>query len=123
MEESFINRSQSEVGVLITPITTFLGKKEYLYTLTESAYGEWIIFNDNIPKYYFNVFDTAYSALFDSLKKLRSVEEFLENNFKKVNSNLSIRQQVFGIKHKNKSFTKRIVLEKLPVNFLIGNND
>ncbi len=101
-----------EVFLRVSPIITIWGKRKLKYELSDFNYGEWVIFKDNFPKYYLNMFDKEY----DSIRELPDFD--IENRLKMHKGGLSIHQKLFGISLWNKSFIKSFNLEKLPTNIL-----
>ena len=83
------------------------------------AYGEWIIYKNNYPKYYFNSFDEIYTPYISHLagKKL-GIHNFLKEKLKKLDSSLSLKMNFFGVEIISGAHTKTFTLEKLPLDFL-----
>ena len=74
----------------LTKYRTLTGKKEIL-ELTEDAYGQWIVYQNKIPKYHINCFDfeNESNQILNSLllKKQQSIDEVLETINKKNSIN------------------------------------
>lgn len=114
-----LNNRQVKLKMLTTPIIDFLGRKNFYYRLLDGAYGEWLVFEDNVPKYYFNFFDEEYASFKQSLPKFKmNLENYLNECFKKKNMNLTTRQYMYGFKLKGKEEVRIIVIEKMPANIL-----
>jgi hypothetical protein len=115
MTESKDNNS-IEVSVEAIPILTILGKIQYRYKLSDFAYGEWLIFENDKPKYYLNPFDEDYD---DVRERIENSKDFdLEKILKMSNKNLSIHQRIMGVSFWYKSSTQVLALEKLPKSIL-----
>ncbi len=107
-----------KITVESIPIYTFLGKRTYRYKLSDFSYGEWLIFENNKPKFYFNIFDKEYHEV--RLAFSNSKDFDLEKKLKSYNKGLSIYQKLIGITFLKKTFLQVIELEKLPKNVLIA---
>ena len=117
MEQSY-TKENIELKLLVTPVLTLTGRK-YSYRLLDSAYGEWLVFEDNAPKYYLNIFDVDYGAI----KKITvdsnsDVTDFLQCKFSSGASRLKLTDDIFGIKLNGKSFIKSVSIEKLPISLI-----
>jgi len=108
-----MEHSLNKIKLKVTPIYTLTGVK-YLYTLKDMAYGEWLIYQENKPRYYFNLFDKEYS--FDKNQTGKSIEKFLETKLDILNVNLTIKQNIFGIKG-SRTFETWQTIERLPYDF------
>lgn len=99
-----------EISLLCTPIYTIFGKR-IKYSLPDSAYGGWIIFENNQPKYYFNIFDCYYNDIRDVFnEQKKDIESILKNH----NSNLSLSQNFIGFSFRFQEYIEKCKLEKLP---------
>jgi len=94
-------------------VYTLTGVK-YRYKLSDFAYGEWLIYKNNQPVYYFNIFDQEYAHLTEIIKA--NEQGFLIGSLKR--QGLNLKQNIFGIAS-IKSYLKSINLEKLPASILI----
>ena len=110
----FINET-IEINLFVIPIITFWGKRDFIFKLSDSAYGEWLIYENNKLKYYFNVFDKSYDLIKDKIDCTSNLEELLSNRFKQKKLNLMINNAKWGILKRYKPFFKIFKLEKLPV--------
>ena len=114
---SDINR-KSEVNILVTPVITIFGKKDFLFNLSDSVYGEWIVFEGDDPKYYLNIFDKTYDPIREVIESSNeNIGDVLNCKFKEKNLNLVINRKVWGIVKKNQSFLRIYNLEKLPPSY------
>jgi hypothetical protein len=70
-------------------------RRRYLYTLSDFAYGEWLIFEDNMPKYYLNIFDECYKNITRFLQTQRdiTVDLMVSKSLGNVNERLSLGQK------------------------------
>lgn len=94
-------------------VYTLAGIK-HRYKLSDFAYGEWLIYKGDFPVYYFNIFDTDYSAFKDATKV--NADKTLIDKLEK--HGLRLKQNLFGISS-TKSYQQRFDLEKLPASYLI----
>ena len=88
---------------------------KYRYKLNDFTYGEWLIFKNNHPVYYFNVFDQDYEHFTEAIKA--DFNGFLIACLKR--HGLDLEQKILGITS-IKSYSQLINLEKLPAAFLIN---
>jgi hypothetical protein len=105
-----------EINLNVIPVYTLFGIR-YLYELPESSYGEFIICEAGVPKYYLNIFDELYLPVFDKLKEQGPVVDLLQSKFIKMKSLLRIEQSFFGFYAYSKEVIKTFKLEKLPLPF------
>lgn len=101
---------------------TFSGKKEIIDIFHKKS-SQWIIYEDNIPKYYVDMYDLTIEAnsMMNSLVLCgkRSMEEVLEHLNKKNNINLSVSTiSKIGIYRKLDTEKIDIPLEPLPEKWL-----
>ena|SRR3569833_522241 len=97
-------------------VYTLTGKK-HLYKLGDGAYGEWLIFKENIPVYYLNIFDDMYAMVDQSIKS--DPWGYLEKRFKIGMEGYSLSQHIHGIWSSKVTF-KQFEIEKLPISFLVN---
>src|SRR5216117_1310161 len=94
------------VSIWVTPLYYFFGIK-LIYVLPDMSYGQYLIFENNYPKYYFNYFDKYYDAIRIKIDNSKiSHELLLKKSFQANNPLLSLRQKSFGIRFENKSYNK-----------------
>ena len=105
-----------KIAVKSIPIFTLLGKWAYRYKLSDFSYGEWVIFENNKPKFYLNIFDSEYDEVRLVFSKSKNYD--LEKKLKSHNKGLSIYQKLLGITFLKKTFLQVIELEKLPKHIL-----
>ncbi len=80
------------------------------------AYGQWVIYQHNYPKYYFDSFDKVYQPYTDPLKgKKLGTHNFLKKKLKKADPTLSLTMSFWGIATVSRAGSKEFFLEKLPV--------
>lgn len=115
MPQSSDNR-KVELKLLVTPVIG-LWKRAQSYRLLDSAYGEWLIYENNFPVFYFNVFDEDYREIKELLSEL-NVTDFLEKALTKKHPNLTTKEHLFGYKINGKAEVKIFSIEKLPLKFL-----
>src|SRR5919202_1422371 len=105
------------VFLFVVPVLTSSLERTYIYRLSDMAYGEWIIFEDNKPKYYLYIFDDLYKDVREYLQNHKDIDvsTLLEQSFKGKNLNLTLRatfrvRKIWESKETNKEFK----LEKFP---------
>ncbi|GAB3922780.1 hypothetical protein [Mucilaginibacter myungsuensis] len=54
-----------KLAVIVNKVYTLTGIR-YLYRLSDFVYGEWLIYNNGDPVFYFNAFDELYQDTFKS---------------------------------------------------------
>jgi hypothetical protein len=111
---------KTSVSILVTPVFNLLGKKSLLYSLSDMSYGEWIIFENDEPKYYFNYFDEYYQPIRKQLDQSeeKNIESLLKKSFEIHGLNLSISQKKLAIRKDDKAYVQVYKLDKYPVEFL-----
>jgi hypothetical protein len=114
MAHSLNNNLSVKLRLEVTSVYTFTGVK-HLYKLPDMAYGEWLIFKDDKPYFYFNIFDEDYIAIKD--KAGDNVERYLEDRLRMVEGGLTLKQRIFGLRGVQVS-DEWITIEKLPKNLL-----
>jgi hypothetical protein len=102
------------VRLEVIRVYTLTGIKN-IYKLGDMAYGEWLIFKDKKPYYYFNIFDKEYEHFNNTIKT--NVEEYLKTKFKKQGGNLSFGPNILGLQS-SKIHDEWFDLETLPVALL-----
>lgn len=108
-----------EVSLSVIPVVTFLGKRKYLYQLSDSAYGEWLIYENHNPKYYLNIFDEEYVNIKNKITQTKiNVEDFLREKFNSTQPKLTIDNTILGIKLIRQTSIQKISLEKLPITLI-----
>jgi len=98
---------------MLIPIYTFSGIKK-IKKLPDYSYGEWLIYQNNEPRYYFNIFDRKYSDIHHKISD--NIEMFLVDKLK--GKKMSIRPKIIGICDYSKVSCDWMELEKLPLNIL-----
>lgn len=105
-----------------TTYLTFSGKKEII-EIPNKKPSQWIIHEDNNPKYYVDMYDLSIEAnsMMNSLVLCgkRSIEEVLKHLNKKNNTNLSVSTiSKIGIYRKLNAEIVEMQLESLPEKWL-----
>jgi hypothetical protein len=111
MEKSSTDRFV-KIKVLQTPL---LFRHKSLFRLSDFSYGEWLIFEKGIPKYYLNSFEEPYAQLIATVKM--DMEKFLLTKFKQKKVPLDLRGYLFGIPLESQSKVIELNLERLPIYF------
>jgi hypothetical protein len=94
-------------------VYTLTGKK-HLYKLGDMSYGESLVFKDNLPVYYLDIFDKIYENIDESMKK--DPYNYLNKKFRSEKTGYSMSQHIRGI-WSSKINIKWFGLEKLPLTF------
>ncbi len=110
------NSELIEISLEAIPFFTIWGKIQYRYKLSDFTYGNWIIFENNKPKYYLNLYDNDYDDIREKFSKSKDFD--LESTLKTHKKNLSIHQNFWGISLWNKSFIQFFHLKKMPSHIL-----
>ena len=97
----------------VIPVYTLSGKKT-IYKLGDMAYGEWLIFKNGVPFYYFNIFDELYKDLKEPIRN--DPYNFLKKNIDEHGEGLKLSQNIWGIWSSNIQ-DKWFDLEMLPLSF------
>lgn len=103
-----------EINLLVTPVETLFSGVKNIYHLGDFAYGEWIIYSNHEPKYYFCVFDPMYQGQMDFIKGIGEIDLFLEKKFAQMQVNLTMKNKAWLVISKAEPFVKKFILEKLP---------
>lgn len=89
--------------------------------LGEYSYGQWIIYDDEIPKYHVNIFDKSFESNIRLSKLLENTQETIESILLKINSKentkLSLGQRPV-LEVIKKSELVNLKLEPLPENWV-----
>jgi hypothetical protein len=102
--------------MLLEDITVYtLTGKKHIYKLGDMSYGQWLIFKNKLPVYYFDIFDEMYGGIPEAVKLNPS--KFLEERFKPKKDGLTLTQGIIGL-WSGKILDKWFEVEKLPVSFL-----
>lgn len=107
------NNNCVNIGLKVTSVYT-LGGVKYLYRLSDMAYGEWLIYKNGYPTFYFNVFDEDYKDIKANIGN--DIEEYLRLKLSLKGKEWSLEQKLVGI-ISFKSSVRRIDIEKLPKRF------
>jgi len=114
MDVSTIRTETIEIHLSKIPI---LFSRNSIYALGDFSYGEYIILENNRPKFYFNVFDSMYIDIADRLKTIDDMGEFLNNQFKKKGVSYTVNTpRGIGLRFMEK--IKKFELQKLPLEYL-----
>jgi len=106
------------VFLFVIPVLTSSLEKRYIYRLSDMAYGEWIILEDNKPRYYLYILDDIYKDVREYIhKKNIYVDDLLEQSFRDKNLSLSLRE-TFKVSKiwESQETSEEFKLEKLPPN-------
>jgi len=98
----------------VTPVYTVLGIK-LLYQLCDAADGKHLIYLNNIPVYYFNIFDEMYKDIIISFNG--NPETHLSRKLKSHPEKFTLRPSICGLRS-SKLRHRWFYLDKLPVSFL-----
>lgn len=116
MVQSFADNNLVNIRLRVTRVYTLKGVK-YLYRLSDMVYGEWLIYKDGKPFFYFNIFDDDYKDIKDEIGG--DVENYLRIKLIQAGKEWSLKQYIFGIPSSG-TFDEQINIEKLPKNFLVN---
>lgn len=78
----------------IFPIAKFA---KYKYVLNDSSYGEMLLFEKNIPKYYINLFDVYFKELKEFIEKTGNMEDILAEIIRYNKISVTVKQELLGI--------------------------
>lgn len=93
-----------------------IAKNKYL--LSNSSYGEILIFENNEPKYFVNLFDEKFRDLKDYiLSNEKSMEDVLDSILEFAGSKLTTKQNTFGIDLSASEQIEEINIPTLPIEF------
>ena len=104
-----------EMKLFVTTIYTLRGKR-LSYSLGDMAYGQWLVFKDDHPHFYINIFE--YKGDNMKFKETENLETYLEQKLKVIDSHLSLKQNIIGLRS-SKTYSQWFKLEKLSINNLI----
>ena len=104
-----------KLNLFVTQFITLKGKM-HRYSLSDMAYGEWLVYKDGCPKYYFSIWDDKDSITIP--KGFSNMEEYIEFRLKSVDSKLTLKQNLWGLPT-SKPYTEMVELEKLPTKLVI----
>jgi len=113
MEESYISKPLA-IKVIATPVFTLTGVK-CRYALLDMAYGEWLVYRDNHPQYYINLFDAEYEGIRDKVGN--NAERYIKERLKNSNERLSLKPNIVGLKVGKEQQTS-ITVERLPIHLI-----
>jgi hypothetical protein len=90
----------------------------YKYSLSDMSYGDMLLFENNEPKYYLDLFNPIYSDLALYIKQqgvsmTELVDKILQFNASKV----TIEQRLFGFDIVSKEVVEKIEIEIFPIAF------
>ena len=106
-----------EILVEMIPILS-LFKNKYLIKLPDSAYGEWLIFKDNKPVFYLNIFDPQFEEIKNKIhSKEITVEKMIKSINESTHENYSVRFKYWGFLNYKGIKTKIISIQKFPLSF------
>lgn len=107
-----------EILVEMVPILS-LFKNKYLIKLPDSAYGEWLIFKENKPVFYLNVFDPQLEVIKNKIhSKEITIERIIERINEGTHENYSIGFKYWGFLNYEGRKTETISIQKFPFSFL-----
>lgn len=102
-----------KLKIEVVPVYTITGIKK-IYKLGDMAYGQWLIFKDGLPVYYFDVFDALYKNLEGPIKN--DTYNFLKKTVDKHCGRFKLSQNIWGLWSSNIQ-DKWFDLEMLPLSF------
>lgn len=108
---------ETETVIIHLEKIPFLFSRHFEYRMSDFSYGAWLIFEENILKYYFDAFHEMYKEIVDGING--NGDEFLQSKFKAKNVKLTTYQRVRGICLPGRSTMERFELPLLPVYFLL----
>jgi len=114
-------KNESKVYLMVIPLVSFSLEPKYIYRLSDFAYGEWIIFEDDLPRYYLDIFDSIYKDLKEKLDKNKeaTIQLLLEQYSKNTGLNLSLSQSFhWSPTWESKAELREFSLEKFPPDLL-----
>ena len=104
--------------ILKTPQLRFLPLPKYAkykYTLSDFSYGEMLLFENNYPKFYINIFDENFSEIKDYVLKNDNLEKVLKDIIVFNKLPLHISQNFWGIDLVSKETVEEINLKPFPL--------
>jgi hypothetical protein len=111
------------INLVVVPIFSIFEGIRYDYILPDSNYGEWLVFENDLPKYYFNAFDEDYQFFSKELKYKNSISASLIYILDKNNNRLQLNRKIRGIRLNSKSIVKEFFIERLPKEMLLLKNN
>jgi hypothetical protein len=111
------------IPIRVTPAICFPLHRRYLHLLSDFSYGEWLIFENNKPKYYLNIFDDIYKDIRRFLEANRdvTVDLMVKNSRGNTYQHISLGQNYRVITMlESQSELVTFELEKVPPGFLIS---
>ena len=78
----------------IFPIAKFAKYKD---VLNDFSYGEMLLFEKNIPKYYINLFDVYFEDLKKLIEKTGNMEDILAEIIRFNKISVTVKQELLGI--------------------------
>ncbi|PKK38501.1 hypothetical protein BWI96_01645 [Siphonobacter sp. SORGH_AS_0500] len=110
-----------KINLLKTPIlgVSFVsGLFPDKYSLSDFAYGELLIFENNYPQYYVYLLDDYYKDLISyAAAQSISIDVLLNQMFKFHNLTLTTRQSIYGFERFSKSSSEEWHLPYLPMDY------
>lgn len=110
---------KESVYLFVIPALTSNLEKTHIYRLSDMAYGEWIILEDNKPRYYVNIFDDLYKEIREWVQNHKiDVSILLERSIEAKGLNLSL-SETFRVSRlwESKETSEEFMLEKFPPHF------
>lgn len=111
------------IPIRIVPVICFPLRRRYLYLLSDLSYGEWLIFENSMPKYYLNIFDDTYKDIrrFLETKRATTVDLMVRKSLENTNQRIYLRQNyrvITALEFQSELVT--FELEKASPRFLIS---
>ena len=88
---------------------------KYKYTLSDFSYGEMLLFENNYPKFYINIFDENFSKIKEYVLKNDNLEKVLKDIIVFNKLPLCIFQNFWGIDLVSKETVEEINLKPFPL--------
>ena len=104
------------VFLFVAPVLTSSSEKTYAYRLPDMVDGEWIIFEDNKPRYCLYILDDLYKDLREYLQNHKDIDvsTLLAQSFKDKDRSLSLHQTFRVRRFLEKETSQEFKLEKFP---------
>ena len=109
-----------EMSYRVSTYLTLSGKKE-LVELPDGAYGEWIVYQNQLPTYHIRCFDKQSESGKIIAELLSTGEESIESILEKMNTRRGIKLSLEGVPEPRielKSELKELALKDFPRNWL-----